>query len=138
MRARTTREKQREASNDTSPKHPNEAHVLLTMPVRIRLARFGRIRDPFYRIRVQDSRRSRNGKFIEQLGTYDPIPNNADHMKEVRLNVERLKYWLSVGAQPSKPVARLLGYCGLLPRYVNKSSVQNAVPKAEREKKKKK
>jgi small subunit ribosomal protein S16 len=103
------------------------------MPVRIRLARFGRIRDPFYRIRVQDSRRSRDGKFIEQVGTYDPIPNRADNMKEVRLDVERIKYWLSVGAQPSKPVARLLGYCGLMPRYVNKSSVKRAVPKAERE-----
>ena len=77
------------------------------MPVRLRLQRFGRKKSPFYRLVAADSRASRDGKFIEMLGTYDPIARE-DKVKEVRLNMDRIRYWLGVGAQPSDRVARLL------------------------------
>ena len=61
------------------------------MSVRIRLARFGRTNRPFYRINVADSRSPRDGKFMETVGTYDPLPSRKDNMKEVRLNRERIE-----------------------------------------------
>jgi small subunit ribosomal protein S16 len=84
------------------------------MVVAIRLQRFGRIRKPFYRIVVADSRSPRNGKFIERVGTFDPI---ADHnnVKNITLDVQRIKYWLSVGAQPSERVTSLLSKASLMP-----------------------
>jgi small subunit ribosomal protein S16 len=85
------------------------------MPVRIRLARFGRHLRPFYRIVATDSRNQRDGRFLERLGHYDPLPNK-EGVKDVVINVDRTKYWLSVGAQPSDTVRRLLGYAGVLPK----------------------
>ncbi|KAJ8612561.1 hypothetical protein CTAYLR_007191 [Chrysophaeum taylorii] len=82
--------------------------------VRLRLARFGRKHRPFYRIVVADAKAPRDGRHIERVGTYDPIPAQ-DGIKEVRLNVQRIKYWLSVGAQPTKRVAWLLGKAEVLP-----------------------
>jgi len=61
------------------------------MSVRIRLARFGRKHRPFYRIRVADSRSKRDGKFLENVGTYDPLPSKKDNMKQVRLDRERIE-----------------------------------------------
>jgi small subunit ribosomal protein S16 len=84
------------------------------MPVRIRLARFGTKNRPHYRVYVADSRAPRDGKHIEIVGHYDPIAQKDGH-KHVGLNVERIKYWLSVGAQPSDTVARLLGQAGVIP-----------------------
>ncbi|KAK8796240.1 hypothetical protein WA171_004201 [Blastocystis sp. BT1] len=84
------------------------------MPVVMRLARFGRRHLPFYRIRVCNKHVKRDGRFIEEVGTYNPIPLD-DGVKELRLNVDRIKYWLSVGAQPSETVAVLLGRAGILP-----------------------
>lgn len=84
------------------------------MPVRIRFARYGKKNHPFYRILVADHRRIPTGKFLEQIGTYNPIVNMA-RVKDLRLNTSRAKYWLSVGAQPSPGVARLFGMFNLLP-----------------------
>ena len=84
------------------------------MPVRIRLARFGTKNRPHYRVYVADSRAPRDGKHIEIVGHYDPIAQKDGH-KHVGLNIERIKYWLSVGAQPSDTVARLLGQAGVIP-----------------------
>jgi len=81
------------------------------MVVRLRLARFGRYKFPFYRIYAADHRAPRDGKHLEILGHYDPIPQK-DGNKHVGLHIERIKYWLSVGAQPSKPVARILSKAG--------------------------
>lgn len=81
---------------------------------RIRLARFGRKNLPFYRITVADSRAPRDGKHLEVLGHYNPLPGK-DGMKRIGINSERVKYWLSVGAQPTDTVARLLGLIGLIP-----------------------
>ena len=66
----------------------------------IRLARTGKKKKPFYRIVVTEKTRPRNGRFVEIVGTYDPLREPA----EIRLKQERVKYWLGVGAQPSETV----------------------------------
>ena len=70
----------------------------------IRLARIGKKKQPFYRIVVLDKRKPRNGRTVEIVGTYDPLKNPAI----IQLNAERVKYWLSVGAQPSDTVRSFL------------------------------
>jgi small subunit ribosomal protein S16 len=72
------------------------------MAVRIRLARMGSKKRPFYRIVAADARCPRDGRFLEKLGTYDPA------RKELELNRSRLEYWQSVGAQPTNTVSRLI------------------------------
>ncbi|EEH53161.1 uncharacterized protein MICPUCDRAFT_8921, partial [Micromonas pusilla CCMP1545] len=84
------------------------------MVVRIRLARRGHRNMPFYRIHVADARAPRDGKHLEIVGHYDPLPE-LDGNKHLSLKIERIKYWLSVGAQPSDTVARLLGQAGIIP-----------------------
>ena len=79
----------------------------------LRLKRVGRRHRPFYRINVMDKRSPRDGRSIEQLGTYDPV---APEDRQVKVNVERADYWLSVGAQPSATVASLLKRVGCEPR----------------------
>ena len=76
------------------------------MAVRIRMKRLGRIHRPFYRICVMDARNKRDGKAIEEVGHYDPmVPDKA---ARVKLDLERIDYWMSVGAQPSDKVAVLI------------------------------
>ena len=70
----------------------------------IRLARYGKKKNPFYRVVVMDKRRPRNGRFVEVVGTYDPLKKPAD----IKLNAERIKYWLGCGAQPSDTVRSFL------------------------------
>ena len=70
----------------------------------IRLARIGKKKKPFYRVVVTDKRRPRNGRFVEIVGTYDPLKKPA----EVSLNAERIRYWLGCGAQPSDTVRSFL------------------------------
>ncbi len=83
--------------------------------VRIRLRRMGAKKNPFYRIVVADQQSPRDGRFIEIIGTYDPLPNPA----RVELKEERVRYWLGVGAQPSDSVARLLQGVNMLDRQGN-------------------
>jgi small subunit ribosomal protein S16 len=87
------------------------------MAVKIRLARGGRTHAPYYYIVVADSRCPRDGRFIEEVGTYNPLLN-PDHPERVRLKLERISYWLSVGAQATDRVARFLDKAGLLKRAV--------------------
>ncbi|CAO2173435.1 unnamed protein product [Urochloa humidicola] len=84
------------------------------MVVRIRLARFGCRNRPFYRLMAADSRSPRDGKHLEVLGYYNPLPGK-DGGKRMGLKFDRVKYWLSVGAQPSDPVERILFRAGILP-----------------------
>jgi small subunit ribosomal protein S16 len=77
--------------------------------VRIRLKRMGAKKRPFYRVVVADARAPRDGRFIETLGTYNPLLNPA----EVKLNAERVRLWLARGAQPSDTVKHLLARQGL-------------------------
>jgi small subunit ribosomal protein S16 len=78
--------------------------------VRIRLRRMGAKKKPFYRIVVANQQSSRDGRFVEIIGTYDPMPNPA----KVELKQERARYWLGVGAQPSEGVMRLLKHAQLV------------------------
>lgn len=80
------------------------------MAVKIRLRRMGAKKAPFYRIVVADSRYPRDGRFIEELGTYDPTKNPA----EVKIDGEKAKKWLSTGAQPTDTVKALLKKNGVL------------------------
>ncbi len=75
------------------------------MSLKIRLARGGAKKRPFYSIVVSDSRNPRDGRFIEKIGTYNPLLGKSDE-KRVQYNDERAKYWLSKGAQPTDRVAR--------------------------------
>jgi small subunit ribosomal protein S16 len=70
----------------------------------IRLARIGKKKKPFYRVVVLDKRKPRNGRTVEIVGTYDPLKNPA----EIKLDAERIKYWLGCGAQPSDTVHSFL------------------------------
>lgn len=76
------------------------------MSVRIRMTRLGRKHRPFYRIVVIDRQKAREGKAIEEVGQYDPMVK--DKAARVKLNMERIEYWQSVGAQPSDRVATLI------------------------------
>jgi small subunit ribosomal protein S16 len=78
----------------------------------LRLKRLGRAHRPFYRLNAMDKRSPRDGRVIEELGWYDPIANEE---KQLSINVERVAYWLSVGAQPSETVANLLKKVGVDP-----------------------
>lgn len=76
--------------------------------IRLALAGHKQANRPFYRIVAAYNKRARDGKYIEQLGTYDPLPNIYNE-KLVSFNFDRIKYWFGCGAHPSKPVAKLLG-----------------------------
>ena len=80
------------------------------MSVVIRMTRGGAKKKPFYRVVVADSRRARDGKFIEILGTFDPLKNP----EEIKIDTERAKVWLGNGAQPSDTVRELLVKCGAI------------------------
>ena len=73
--------------------------------VKIRLKRFGAAKRPYYRVVVQDSQKPRDGECIEEIGTFQPI---AKEDAQVSINADRAKYWISVGAQPTDIVKKLL------------------------------
>ncbi len=81
------------------------------MAVKIRLKRFGRRNRAFYRINAIDIRRARDSKVIEELGYYDPIAKEPEN--QLKIDRERVEYWLSVGAQPSDTVKNLLLKAGV-------------------------
>ncbi|MDR3279194.1 MAG: 30S ribosomal protein S16 [Synergistaceae bacterium] len=83
------------------------------MAVRIRLARHGKKKAPFYRLVVADSHSPRDGRFIELLGTYNPMTDPA----EVKLDAERALHWLEVGATPSDTARALLRRAGVLDQF---------------------
>ena len=80
--------------------------------VRIRMSRLGRKHRPFFRINAVEKRTQRDGKILEALGWYDPMAK--DDAKSVELNAERIKHWLTMGAQPSDTVNDLLAKHGLI------------------------
>lgn len=83
------------------------------MAVKLRLKRMGAKKAPFYRIVAADSRSPRDGRFIEQLGTYNPIANPA----QVSINEEAVLNWLANGAQPSDTVRNLLSKAGIMTKF---------------------
>ena len=84
------------------------------MSLKLRLARAGTKKRPYYHVVVADARSPRDGRFIEKVGTYDP--KLADTTKRVTIVTERVQHWLSVGAQPTDRVLRFLDAAGLLKR----------------------
>ncbi len=84
------------------------------MALKLRLARAGTTKRPYYHVVVTDARNPRDGRFIEKIGNYDPML--ADDSKRVTLNAERATHWLSVEAQPTDRVQRFLDAAGLLKR----------------------
>jgi small subunit ribosomal protein S16 len=85
------------------------------MSVKIRLARGGTKKRPYFRVVVADERAPRDGRFIEKVGTYNPLLS-ADNAERVKLDLERIKHWLDKGAQPTDRVLRFLDAAGVLKR----------------------
>ncbi len=81
------------------------------MALKLRLKRMGRTNRSFFRLAAMDARRPRDGRTLEELGIYDP--RNKDTNEQVKLNEERIKYWLSQGAAPTDTVAQLLKKQGI-------------------------
>ena len=90
------------------------------MAVRIRCQRFGRKKRPFYRIVAANSESPRDGKFLEILGYYNPLTDPST----VNIKVDRLKYWLGVGAKPSNTVAKLIENTKLLEESVEEGGAE--------------
>ena len=97
------------------------------MAVKIRLKRMGKIRTPFYRIVVADSRTKRDGRVIEEIGTYNPKTEPST----IKVDGERAQYWLGVGAQPTEAVAALLKLTGDIGGKPSLKEPEAKTPKAE-------
>jgi small subunit ribosomal protein S16 len=100
------------------------------LAIRIRLKRQGKKKQPVYRLVVADSREARGGQAIEVVGLYNPTTEPV----QFNFKEDRIKYWLSVGAQPSDPVQRLLGNQGILPE-VKRFSANPGISKKDLNKK---
>jgi len=98
------------------------------MALRIRLARAGAKKRPYYHIVVADSRSPRDGRFIEKLGSYNPMLP-AEHAERVRLFAERIQHWVGQGAVATDRVARFLGKAGLAPLPSVREQPVKSVPK---------
>ena len=100
------------------------------MALKIRMSRAGAKNRPFFKIVVADSRSPRDGRFLEKLGTYNPLLEKGDE-KRVTLDVERIKYWVSVGAQPSDRVARFMFDAKIGPKPVQHETPKKSAPRAK-------
>jgi len=101
--------------------------------LKIRLSRGGTKKRPVYKVVVADSRRARDGRFIEKVGFFNPLLPK-DKKERVGLEAERIKHWLDQGAQPTTRVARLLGEHEIIPMPVNGNNPNKGVPKKDRKK----
>jgi small subunit ribosomal protein S16 len=99
------------------------------MSVKLRLARRGTKKRPFYHIVAADSHSARDGRYIEKLGVYDPLAPKTDETR-VQYDIERVKYWLSKGATPSDRVSRFLTSNGLA-NWKHGDNPKKAAPKAK-------
>ena len=97
------------------------------MAVKIRLKRMGKIRAPFYRVVVADSRKKRDGAVIEEIGKYHPTENPS----VIEIDSERAQYWLGVGAQPSEQVAALLKVTGDWAKFKGEGDAAGSLKTAE-------
>ena len=100
------------------------------MSLKIRLSRVGAKGQPSYRLIVADSRSPRDGRFIEKVGTYNPrVPH--DHKERLVIKEERIKHWLSVGAQPTERVQRFLSTAGLVEAPKRHDQTKQDKPRAK-------
>jgi len=101
--------------------------------LRIRLSMGGVRKRPIYKIVIADSRYPRDGKFIEKIGSYNPLLPK-DKKERIKIEAERVKYWMSKGAQPTLRVSRLLGELQIMPMPKPGNNPQKAIPKKDRKK----
>ncbi|WP_336659578.1 30S ribosomal protein S16 [Leucobacter sp. USHLN153] len=97
------------------------------MAVKIRLKRLGKIRAPYYRIVVADSRTKRDGRVIEEIGKYHP----TEHPSFIEVDSERAQYWLSVGAQPTEQVAAILKLSGDWGKFKGEGNTESQIQAPE-------
>ncbi|SDE91914.1 30S ribosomal protein S16 [Rhodospira trueperi] len=100
------------------------------MSLKIRLSRGGAKKRPFYRVVLADARSPRDGRFIEKLGTYDPLLPR-EHEERVRLKEERIRHWMAQGAQPTDRVAKFLAEAGLMDARPHPEQTKKNQPKAK-------
>jgi small subunit ribosomal protein S16 len=100
------------------------------MSLKIRLSRGGSKKRPFYKIVLADSRSPRDGKFLEKLGTYNPMLPH-DHAERLVLKEERVKHWLAVGAQPTDRVVKFLAQAGYIAAPKRAEQTKQPQPKAK-------
>ena len=100
------------------------------MSTKIRLSRAGAKKRPYYRVVVADVRSPRDGKFLERVGSYNPLLPKDDPNR-VKINADRVKYWLDNGALPTERVARFLGEAEIIPMPAKRNSPQKSIPKAK-------
>jgi small subunit ribosomal protein S16 len=100
------------------------------MALKIRMTRGGAKKRPFYSIVIADSRNPRDGRFIEKVGTYNPMLDRG-HKERVVLKGERIEHWLKMGATPSDRVARFLGDAGLRPKPEIRETPKKSAPRAK-------
>jgi small subunit ribosomal protein S16 len=100
------------------------------MALKIRLARGGAKKRPYYRIVVADSRSPRDGRFIERVGSYNPLLR-PDDPERIKLDVDRIRHWLDNGALPTDRVARFLGSADIIPMPTQGNNPNKAKPKAK-------
>lgn len=100
------------------------------MALKIRMSRAGTKHRPFFKIVIADSRKARDGAFVERVGSYNPLLQK-EHKDRVILNAERIKYWLSKGATPSDRIAIFLHQAGLGPKPVIHETPKKSAPKAK-------
>ena len=98
------------------------------MGLKIRLARAGAKKRPYYHIVVADSRSPRDGRFIEKVGSYNPMLP-AEHAERIRLTDERIRHWIGEGATATERVARFLGNAGIVPKIEYREQPKQAAPK---------
>ena len=101
--------------------------------LKLRLSRGGTKKRPVYKVVVADSRFARDGRFIEKVGFFNPLLPK-EKKERIGLEADRIKYWLSQGAQPTTRVARILGENELMPMPANGNNPQKAIPKKDRKK----
>jgi small subunit ribosomal protein S16 len=102
--------------------------------LKIRMSRGGAKKRPFYKIVVADSRRPRDGKFIEKVGFFNPLLPK-DKKERLNLDIDRIKYWLAQGAQPSERIARFLGQAEVIPMPAQRNNPIKAKPKKKAQEK---
>lgn len=100
------------------------------MALKIRLSRGGAKKRPFYSIVIADSRSPRDGRFIEKIGTYNPMLPR-EHEQRIQFDAERAKHWLSVGAQPTDRVVLFLANAGLVAKPEIRETPKKSAPKAK-------
>jgi len=101
--------------------------------LKLRLSMGGTKKRPVYKIVVAESRFARDGRFIEKLGFFNPLlPKEKED--RIRLETDRIKYWIGQGAKPTTRVARILGEKQIIPMPTNSNNPQKAIPKKDRKK----